>query len=364
MTQELLERTAAADEMTGIVDCDIHPSFVTRNDLASFLPQCWREHVRDYGMRTANPTLGALPYPRINDAMRRDSYPPEGGMPGSSLSFMREHLLDPLNIEVGILQPIGPGGATFNLELGVAVSSAMNDWQAEVWLSKEKRLKGSIQITQENTAASVREIEARARDRRFVQIAMPPRTIEPSGRERYWPIYEAAESLGLPIGMHPVPAGTHANTPAGWTSFYIEEHYSNAHPPQSALVSMIFEGVFERFPKLKLVLIEGGFGWLAPLMWRMDREWERLRGEVPHIKMKPSEYVRRNVWLTTQPVEEPINVRHMTNLLKWIGTDRLMFSTDYPHWDFDHPDRAFRVSLTPQEKQAIFRDNARAVFPL
>jgi predicted TIM-barrel fold metal-dependent hydrolase len=164
--------------------------------------------------------------------------------------------------------------------------------------------------------------------------------------------------------MHSAAYGTRANTGAGWASFYMEEHYSFAHTAQTALVSMIFEGVFERFPSLKLVLVEGGFAWLAPLMWRMDREWERMRDEVPHLTRKPSDYVRTNVWLTTQPVEEPPNVRHMTHLLKWIGPDRLMFSTDYPHWDFDHPERTFKVGMDEADKRAILRDNAVALYGL
>lgn len=99
-------------------------------------------------------------------------------------------------------------------------------------------------------------------------------------------------------------------------------------------------------------------------MWRMDREWERMRDEVPHVKKRPSDYVRSNVWLTTQPIEEPENNRHLYDVLSWIGHDRLMFSTDYPHWDFDHPEFAFKVPLEPAEKEAILRGNAMSLYRL
>jgi predicted TIM-barrel fold metal-dependent hydrolase len=99
-------------------------------------------------------------------------------------------------------------------------------------------------------------------------------------------------------------------------------------------------------------------------MWRLDKQWERMRSEVPHVKRPPSEYISENVWFTTQPIEEPENNRHLLDTLRWVGTDRLMFSTDYPHWDFDDPRYAFKVPLSPTERAQIFRDNAKRVYRL
>lgn len=367
MSDTVLEKPATkaakpAEVQLGIVDCDIHPGFTTKDELGKFMPLRWRQHVQDYGIRTSNPFVGSLPYPRMGNGMRQDSYPPDGGAPASNLEFMQAQLLDPLNIEFGLLHALNPGPLASNLEQGNAVCAAVNDWQVDKWLSKDKRLKGGIVIAQDDATASIAEIERHAGDQRFVQIGMVPRSIESMGRQRYWPIYELAESLDLPLGVHSAGYGTHTNSAGGWGSFYIEEHCGFAYPAQTVIISMIFEGVFERFPKLKLVVVEGGFAWLAPLMWRMDREWERMKDEVPHLKMKPSDYVKRNIWLTTQPVEEPPNVRHMTPLLDWIGHDKLLFSTDYPHWDFDDPNRAFRVPMAPELKQGIMRNNALSVY--
>lgn len=364
MSDTVVDREVEADVRLGIVDCDIHPGFSRKGELSAYLPARWRSYVEDYGLRNPNPLSGTLPYPRMGHGMRQDSYPPGGGAPASDLAFMQQQLLDPLDIEVGLLHALNAGPAAFSLELGNAVCGAVNDWQVDKWLSRDRRLRGGITCPQEDADAAVREIEARAADKRFVQVSMVPRSLEPAGRKKYWPIYEAAASLGLPVGVHTAAYGVHANSASGWASFYIEEHSGYAHPAQTFLVSMIFEGVFERFPDLKLVIVEGGFAWLAPLMWRMDREWDRMRDEVPQVKRKPSDYVKSNVWLTTQPVEEPRNVRHMSALLDWIGHDRLLFSTDYPHWDFDHPDRVFRVPLDKAQKQAFFRDTARAVYNL
>jgi len=74
--------------------------------------------------------------------------------------------------------------------------------------------------------------------------------------------------------------------------------------------------------------------------------------------------VREHFWFTTQPIEEPENPRDLAEIMQWVGFDRLMFSTDYPHWDFDDPQRAFRVQLSEAQRAAVFRDNAKALYAL
>ncbi len=136
----------------------------------------------------------------------------------------------------------------------------------------------------------------------------------------------------------------------------------HAQNNQALLTSMVIEGVFERFPTLRVVLIESGFAWLPALMWRLDKHWKRLSDETPHLKRLPSEYIREHVWVTTQPVEEPEPRRHLLDVIEWIGWDRLLFATDYPHWDFDDPSRAFPLRMDPEQRQGLFLNNARAVF--
>ena len=100
-------------------------------------------------------------------------------------------------------------------------------------------------------------------------------------------------------------------TNSGYPSFYIEEMTEHATSAQAMVTSMIMEGIFERLPELKVVLIECGFGWLPALGWRLDKQWKRLKDEVPHLKMAPSEYIKKHFWVTTQPMEETENPDHL-----------------------------------------------------
>ena len=158
--------------------------------------------------------------------------------------------------------------------------------------------------------------------------------------------------------------GGHAPTGGGWPSYYVEEHQSNAHTMAAQLTSLVLEGVPERFPNLKIVFIEGGFGWIPSATWRMDRHFEAFRSEVPHLKRRPSEYVKEHFWFTTQPIDEPDEGKHLRSLIEWVGADRLLFSSDYPHWDFDDPRYAFKTPLTETERRKIFNGNARALYKL
>jgi predicted TIM-barrel fold metal-dependent hydrolase len=217
-------------------------------------------------------------------------------------------------------------------------------------------------VPYEDATASAKEIELRAGDKNFAQVLMLTRTAEPPGGRRYWPIYAAAEAAGLPIGIHAFGYGGFPITAGGWPSYYIEEMVGHAQCSQSVVASLVLEGVFERFPGLKVVLIEGGVAWAAALGWRMDAQWKKLQQELPHLKRLPSEYMRSNVWFSTQPIEEPEPRSQLAETFDWIGWDRILFASDYPHWDFDDPSHALPLKMTETQRRQVFLENARAVY--
>ena len=145
----------------------------------------------------------------------------------------------------------------------------------------------------------------------------------------------------------------------------LENLYAGAYQRKdNADVEVDIERMYKRFPRLKVVMIEGGFAWLPALAWRLDKLAERMRSEVPHLKKKPSEYIRQHIWVTTQPMEEPENRQHLFDTMEWIGWDRLLFASDYPHWDFDDPFRAFPAGLPQERYKQILTGNGRAVYRL
>lgn len=352
---------------TPLVDCDIHPRLRRPDDLKPFMTERWWRHHVTYGRRVRHGYVKGHPYPKAHpvDGMRRDAFPPDGAMPGSDLGFMRAQYLDPCGVTDGVMNVLSPTGAgEANLDYAAALASAANDWQLAHFAHRDPRLHASICVPYEDPEASVREIRKRADDGHFCQVLLLSRTAEALGRRRYWPIYAAAAEAGLPVGIHVFGYSGHAATNTGWPSFYIEEMAEHGTSCSALLTSFLFEGVFERFPKLKLVLIEAGFAWLPSLAWRLDRVWARMRDELPQVTRPPSETLRAHVWITTQPMEEPDPPKpaHLIETMGWIGWDRIMFASDYPHWDFDDPDRALPHALAPEAKAAIRHRNAEAVY--
>ncbi|MEM7023007.1 MAG: amidohydrolase family protein [Pseudomonadota bacterium] len=365
-TAERRETRRPGDQRLSIIDSDVHPTVVTIGEMRPYLSKRWWSYLNSYGPRPKHGFAQGDPYPKAAPrAARRDAWTPEGKFPGSDLDYMRQHYLDAYDVEYGILSPLQPTGqGDSNPEFSEVMCRAINDWQRDKWTRPEQRLKASIVIPYEDAAASVAEIERCADDRDFSQILLFARTSEPIGSRRYWPILEKAVEVGLPVAMHVFGYGGHAGTGGGWPSYYLEEMTSHATACQAGIVSLAMNGVFERFPGLKVIMIEGGFGWLASLMWRLDTQWARHREEVPHVTRPPSESLRQGLWISTQPMEEPERARHLLDVMEWIGWDRLLIATDYPHWDFDDPSQALPRSLDLEKRLAICSGNARAVYRL
>jgi uncharacterized protein len=363
--RDLPEQSAPAATKSAIADCDIHPARATKTELYPFLASRWQEHLETYDKHAYQGMMEGPPYPKAQpNASRRDAYPPEGGPQGSSLSFMQKQHLDPNNVVLGVLNPLATGQGIRNQDLAGAICSAINDWQIEKWTSKDSRLKGSIVVANEDGQAAAAEIRKRAGDKNFVQVLLLSRNVEPLGQRRYWPIYEAAEDAGLPVGVHAFGFGGNPITASGWPSYYIEEMVGHSQCQQTVLASLVLEGVFERHPKLKMIMIEAGFGWTPSLCWRLDKVWQRLRSEVPHIKRPPSEYIRERIYWTTQPMEDPERRQDLFDVIDWIGWDKLLFATDYPHWDFDEPSRVLPPGVSDDNRAAFYLGNARKVYGL
>jgi hypothetical protein len=278
---------------------------------------------------------------------------------------MRRQYLDLYPIEYAIMNPLSPTGqGDQNDEFSAAMATAANEFQLDGWHARDARLLASVVVPYEDGEASRTEIRRRAGDKRFAHVLLKSRTNDLLGKRRYWPIYEAAVEAGLPVGIHVFGTSGRPASNTGWPSFYIEDMTEHASCCQAQVVSLILEGVFERYPELKIVMIEAGFGWMPPLGWRMDKHWKTLKAEVPHLKRAPSEYLREHFWVSTQPMEEAEEPDHLMDMMTWVGWDHIMFASDYPHWDFDDPMVALPPALDHEQRSKIMSENARALYRL
>lgn len=355
---------AATTTRLGIADIDLHLGPPSITALYPFLARRWIDHIETYGMSHRTGGHNGMPnYPKAQPAAaRRDAWPPSGLPPGTDIGFIRSQHLDPFNVELGLINPPTPSNSFQLPALGNAMCTAMNEYQVEFLVKPEPRLRASLVVNYEDSAGAVAEIERCAGRPEFGHVYLLSRTGEPIGGQRYRPIFEAAVAANLPVAMHAFGFGGNPNTTSGWASYYIEDMLGHAASVQSQLTSMIVQGVFEQLPALRFVLIEGGFGWVPSLAWRLDKHARRLHSETPHLKLLPSEYIRRNVWFTTQPMEEPAVSAHLHDTIGWIGIDRLLFASDYPHWDFDDPMSSLPIRFEADAARAFYRTNAAAVY--
>jgi predicted TIM-barrel fold metal-dependent hydrolase len=318
---------------------------------------------------TGNHGPGYLNYWNPNGVHRADAVTEDGGRIEGSPVHLARQFFDVYQIEFGILNPENILGIGLSPEpdYAAAQASAINDVFVEEWLPVDPRFRYSLAVTPNDPALAAREIQRLGGHPGVVQVLLPGGARMPYGQRYFHPIYAAAVEHGLPVAIHPGTEGvgiSGAPTAAGYPGSYLEWHTGLVGGFIAHLVSLVTEGVFVKFPGLKIVLVEGGVCWLPPLLWRLDKNWRALRQTVPWLDRPPSEIVFEHVFLTTQPLEEPDRPGHFHSMLGMFPADRmLLFSSDFPHWDGDTPDFTARNFPAPL-RDNVMHGTARALYQL
>jgi len=265
---------------------------------------------------------------------------------------LRDQDRDGVQAEVlyGIL---GATGRMNDPEATVEVMRIYNEWLADFCATHPERYAGLASIPNAPIEAAIAEVERVAKRGvvRGLDIANSP-DLKPLWDPSWNPLWEVVDASGLPLHFHTI--GTRlpeelqrlvlmgsdlARAPADATAadkrlarMAFATHITGFQINMAnVLMAVIFGGVLERYPRLRVVLGEAGIGWIPYVLWRMDGEWEDQFKDLS-LTMPPSEYWRRQCWATYQT--DPVGLK----LLDELGADKIMWGSDFPHPDGVWPD--------------------------
>jgi predicted TIM-barrel fold metal-dependent hydrolase len=345
-----------------LVDCDVHQEFHTWEDLRPYLGPAWWERIGPKG-----PPFGRRAYENVRGhIISEDMINPQTGKAAADPDWVKQELMAKHGVDIAILTSnILSLSSHPNIAMASAVARAYNDWTLDVWVRPHPEFKGSIIVNPQDPDFSVAEIERLADEPGIVQVLIFSGSNNPYGQPRFFRIWEAAAHYGLPVAMHTggeTVGLAPTSTLAGPLTYYIEHHALQTQSVMAHVVSLVMEGVFERLPAFKLLVVETGLSWAPHVMWRLDKDYKGNRSECPWLKRLPSEYIHDQVRYSTQPIDEPAKPAHLLALLDMVdAAQTVLYATDYPHWDFDNP-RAALNGVPAGLQERIFAGNALDVY--
>jgi predicted TIM-barrel fold metal-dependent hydrolase len=354
-----------------MIDACVHNHWASQPEVMQYMDPGWREYLA----RPKNLPGGAmlrmtpmLPYQNPNGDKRLDAYP-EVGEAGSSPDLLRRAVLANgvdravLSFDMGLLMSTLP-----NHYLGRAVVRAANDWMIERWLTSDEGFYGLLLVPNQLPDDAAQEVRRVGEHPRIVGVALGGSGLgRPFGHPAYHPLLEAAADLNLAVVVH---AGTDAapdtlsSTAAGGVpTTYTEYRVLAAQPVMTHIVSMIGQGVFEKYPNLRVLASGAGAAWVPSLMWRFDTNYRGLRREVPWVRRLPSEYFREHVRVTTYPFRRGADVGRYADFMRSFGQPEsfLCYASGYPNWDSDTADDV-APHLPEEWHSKVFHDNALGLF--
>jgi predicted TIM-barrel fold metal-dependent hydrolase len=244
-------------------------------------------------------------------------------------------------------------------DFAAALARAYNDWLYDFCERNPERLLGAGMISPFDIGEAVTEVKRCAKDLGFRAIFM--RSTVLNGRnwhdDYYEPLWNALEELEIPIGFHESSSSAGRQTGDIFEpNFMLRRAVAQPMEQMLGLVSVCSGGVLARHPKLRVAFLEANCTWLPWLLWRLDEGWERESDIwAKDLTMKPSDYFKRQCFVSVEPDEAGVKY-----VIDYIGTDRLVFSTDYPHGDSKFPNAVetfLQLTLADDDKRKILWHN-------
>ncbi len=345
-----------------VIDVDVH----AHETPAALIPYCdmpWRKSLEL--ISKAPERYLDIPFFAPQMAVWSPPFPQSGGdrrQVVTSASQMRKDL-DDLSIDIGVVFPdnLLMLATLRESDYATALACAYNRWLTDEWLGEDNGLKGAIVAPSQNPLVAAKEIRRYADHKHVAAIYLPSCCVNPLyGHRCYDPIYEAAQETNLPVMLHSVTAifPVFPFNLDCFSTMFSAHIVSHGLSMVANLLSIMETGVPERYPKLRIGFSESGIGWVPWIMMRMDKEYKERRRELSFLSDLPSTYVRR-MFFATQPIEEPENMQEMATILSLFGGESsVMFASDWPHHDFDHPNKVLQIPVSPETQRNILGGNA------
>jgi predicted TIM-barrel fold metal-dependent hydrolase len=248
-----------------------------------------------------------------------------------------------------------------------ALCRAYNDWLADYCRADPSRLVGIALLPLADVPAAIRELERTTAAYGFRGAFCRPNPYagRPIHHPDYEPFWACAASLGVPVTVH--------EGISDWVPTLGRDRFDNpamlhvlSHPfeQMAACAGLILSGVLERHPRLTVAFLESGAAWLPYWLHRLDEHCETWGHHLPGLRLKPSEYFRRQCVVSTEPGEEAVDA-----VVAHVGEDYVVWASDYPHPDATFPGAVTRsleamTGLTATARQKIFGANAVRLYGL
>jgi hypothetical protein len=273
--------------------------------------------------------------------------------------------MDSMSIDVQVVfpQPMLEIGLHPSAEVATQLLMAYNRWFTETILPGEPRIKTMLGLPFEDPEASLRTVREYADHPGVIGFLVTSQRSIRVNRNEYMPLYAELEERGMPLGFHAGPNLNDSMT-SMMNSFLSAHAMSFVTCNMTHLTNWVINGLGERFPGLKVIWIESGLAWVPFMMQRLDHEYQLRQSDAPLLTRIPSDYMR-DMYYTSQPLEIT-DVGLLESTFRAINAEEtLLYSSDWPHWDFDVPGRIMGIPfLSDQAKRHILGENARKVFGL
>ena len=359
-----------------VIDATIHHHWASQLEVTDLMSEGWREHLGVPGTLPggagAMHILPAVGYRRPGgDYVEGSAEPtaPAGSDPERTIAQVFaggrvERAV--LSYDRGMFIPSVPN--TYRAE---ALVRAMNDWTIERWFPADPRLYGLVIVANQTPAEAAAEIRRAGAHERMVGVLMAANGLgKPFGHPVYHPIYAAAAELDLPIVLHTggdQSSDTLSHPVAGGIpATYAEVALLEYSPIMTHVQSLIVQGVFEKYPGLRVFVSGAGAAWIPGLFFRLDVNWRGLRREVPWVRRLPSEYFRESFRVSTWPFDRAPGDDGPERIIRALRAvphieDLLCFASGFPSWSTEvAADVASRIPAEWHRK--VFEENARDWF--